>query len=138
MNVRRNENGLNGSASPKTVAVILNFLCFYTGESGLVYLHMSPYLGNQERNLGFSRIKQGEKAYPEITLSSRCYQACQLSRVYRESHGFTTLLKGSRSNLTVFEAKSRPFFFFFFFYKMSGLSIASTSFFLLLHTAILQ
>ena len=31
-------------------------------------------------------------------------QACQLSRVYRESHGFTTLLKGSRSNLTVFEA----------------------------------
>ena len=30
-------------------------------------------------------------------------QACQLSRVYRESHGFTTLLKGSRSNLTVFE-----------------------------------
>ena len=43
-------------------------------------------------------------------------QAYQLSRVYRESHGFTTLLKGSRSNLTVFEAKSRPFFLFFFFF----------------------
>ena len=50
-------------------------------------------------------------------------QACQLSRVYRESHGFTTLLKGSRSNLTVFEKSRDLFFFFFFFFFWSQHSI---------------